>query len=72
MIRYYAAVLFIALSFFSNAFSQNNTREEIVKWANFYLNKKYKYNQSDTITNPYTKKKKKVNFDCSGFINTLY
>ena len=72
MIRYYAAVLFIILSFFSNAFSQNNTREEIVKWANFYLNKKYKYNQSDTITNPYTKEKKKVNFDCSGFVNAVY
>ena len=72
MIRYYTAVLFITLSFFSKAFCQDDTRAEIVKWAKFYLDKKYTYNQSGTITNPYTKEKKKVNFDCSGFVNSVY
>ena len=36
------------------------------------MNKNYKYNQSDTITNPFTKEKKKVNFDCSGFVAAVY
>ena len=71
--RFYIAVLFIILSsFLQQLFCQEDTRKEIVKWANFYLNKHYKYNQSDTIINPFTKEKKKVNFDCSGFVSAVY
>lgn len=70
--RFYINILIISLLFTMQAFNQENTRLEIVKWANFYMNKKYKYNQSDTITNPYSKEKKKVNFDCSGFVNAVY
>ncbi len=70
--RFNACILSIILLFTIQAFSQENTRLEIVKWANFYMGKKYKYNQSDTITNPFSKEKKKVNFDCSGFVNAVY
>lgn len=71
--RFYITVFIVILSFFTQLlFSQNNERDEIVKWANYYMNKNYKYNQSDTITNPFTKEKKKVNFDCSGFVVAVY
>ncbi|WP_297245524.1 NlpC/P60 family protein [uncultured Brachyspira sp.] len=71
--RFYITVFIVILSFFTQLlFSQNNERDEIVKWANYYMNKNYKYNQSDTITNPFTKEKKKVNFDCSGFVAAVY
>ena len=71
--RFYISVFIVMLSFFTQLlFSQNNERDEIVKWANYYMNKHYKYNQSDTITNPFTKEKKKVNFDCSGFVAAVY
>ncbi|MEI0528649.1 NlpC/P60 family protein [Brachyspira intermedia] len=71
--RFYITVFIVILSFFTQLlFSQNNERDEIVKWANYYMNKNYKYNQSNTITNPFTKEKKKVNFDCSGFVAAVY
>ncbi|EKV57680.1 NlpC/P60 family protein [Brachyspira hampsonii] len=70
--RFYISILIISLLFNVPAFNQENIRLEIIKWANFYMNKKYKYNQSDTITNPFTKEKKKVNFDCSGFVAAVY
>ncbi|WP_300370005.1 NlpC/P60 family protein [Brachyspira sp.] len=70
--RFYTFIIFMLLLFSMQAFNQDNTRLEIVKWANFYMNKKYKYNQIDTITNPFSKEKKKVNFDCSGFVNAVY
>ncbi|MDO6993830.1 NlpC/P60 family protein [Brachyspira innocens] len=71
--RFYITIFIAMLSFFTQVlFSQNNERDEIVKWANYYMNKHYKYNQSDTITNPFTKEKKKVNFDCSGFVAAVY
>lgn len=71
--RFYITVLFIILlSFSQQLFPKANTRNEVVKWANFYMNKHYKYNQSDTITNPFTKEKKKVHFDCSGFVAAVY
>lgn len=69
--RFYLSILIILL-FTMPVFSQEKARLEIVKWANIYMDKKYKYNQSDTITNPYSKEKKKVNFDCSGFVNAVY
>ena len=72
MIRFYIIVSFITLSFFSQLFCQEKVRKEIVKWANYYMDKHYKYNQSDTITNPFSKEKKKVNFDCSGFVAAVY
>ncbi|MEI0447480.1 NlpC/P60 family protein [Brachyspira intermedia] len=70
--RFYISILIISLLFTIPSFSKENTRAEIVKWANYYMNKNYKYNQSDTITNPFTKEKKKVNFDCSGFVAAVY
>lgn len=69
--RFYLSILIILL-FTMPVFSQEKARLEIVKWANIYMDKKYKYNQSDTITNPYSKEKKKVNFNCSGFVNAVY
>lgn len=70
--RFYIRILLISLLFTIPAFSQENTRLEIVKWANFYMNKKYKYNQIDTIERPISKENKKINFDCSGFVNAVY
>ena len=70
--RFYIRILVISLLFTISAFSQEKTRLEIVKWANFYMNKKYKYNQIDTIKRPISKENKKVNFDCSGFVNAVY
>lgn len=70
--RFFITIFTILFVFTMQSLTQENTRLEIVKWANFYMNKKYKYNQSDTITNPFSKEKKKVNFDCSGFVNAVY
>ncbi|WP_295158655.1 NlpC/P60 family protein [uncultured Brachyspira sp.] len=70
--HFYKVIFIMLLLFNAQAFNQDNARLEIVKWANFYMNKKYKYNQSDTITNPFSKEEKKVNFDCSGFVNAVY
>ncbi|WP_295159555.1 NlpC/P60 family protein [uncultured Brachyspira sp.] len=72
MIHFYTAFLFVALSFFSQVFCNENTRYEIVKWANFYLEKHYKYNQRDIIVNPFSYEKKEVSFDCSGFVAAVY
>ena len=71
--RFYILVLFVLLASFSvKVLPKENERTEIVKWANFYMNKNYQYNQSDTIVNPYSKEEKKVRFDCSGFVNAVY
>ncbi|MEI0559372.1 NlpC/P60 family protein [Brachyspira intermedia] len=70
--RFYISILIISLLFTISSFSKDNTRLEIIKWANFYMNKKYKYNQIDTIERPISKENKKINFDCSGFVNAVY
>ena len=51
---------------------KEQVRKEIKKWANFYLNKKYKYNEKVTLTHPVSKEKKTFKFDCSGFIAAVY
>ncbi|PCG20272.1 NlpC/P60 family protein [Brachyspira sp. G79] len=47
-------------------------REDIKKWANFYLNKHYKYNEKAQLTHPNSKEKKTFNFDCSGYVAAVY
>ena len=51
---------------------KDKVREDIKKWANFYLQKHYKYNERVELTHPTTKEKKKFNFDCSGFVTAVY
>lgn len=51
---------------------KNQVRKDIIKWANFYLDKKYKYNEKVTLTHPVSKEKKIFKFDCSGFIAAVY
>ena len=51
---------------------KEQVRKEIKKWANFYLDKQYKYNEKVTLTHPVSKEKKTFKFDCSGFIAAVY
>ena len=51
---------------------KEEVRNEIKKWANFYLDKHFLYNEKAILTNPSTKEKKNFNFDCSGFVAAVY
>lgn len=51
---------------------KRQVRRDIIKWAKFYLEKQYKYNEQVTLTHPVTKEKKTFKFDCSGFIAAVY
>lgn len=47
-------------------------RNSLDKWARFYLDKNYKYNESVLLTHPLSKESKKFRFDCSGYISAVY
>ena len=51
---------------------KEQVRADIKKWANFYLNKHYKYNEKALLTHPNSKEKKTFNFDCSGYVAAVY
>lgn len=51
---------------------KEEVRSSLNKWANFYLDKKYKYNESVLLTHPLSKENKKFRFDCSGYISAVY
>lgn len=51
---------------------KEEVRLSLNKWANFYLDKKYKYNESVLLTHPLSKENKKFRFDCSGYISAVY
>ncbi|MEI0517967.1 NlpC/P60 family protein [Brachyspira murdochii] len=51
---------------------KEQVREDIKKWANFYLNKHYEYNEKALLTHPNSKEKKTFNFDCSGYVAAVY
>ena len=51
---------------------KEQVRKDINKWANFYLDKHYKYNEKALLTHPISKEKKTFNFDCSGYVAAVY
>lgn len=55
-----------------NEEQKKKVREDIKKFANLYLDRHYKYNEKDELTNPVSKEKKSFNFDCSGFVAAVY
>lgn len=55
-----------------NEEQKKKVREDIKKFANLYLDRHYKYNEKDELTNPVSKAKKSFNFDCSGFVAAVY
>ena len=55
-----------------NEIQKEFVRKEISKWANFYLDKHYKYNERAMLTHPISREKKTFNFDCSGYIAAVY
>lgn len=55
-----------------NEEEKNKVRDDIKKYANLYLDKRYKYNEKAEISRSVSKEKKSFNFDCSGFIAAVY
>ena len=51
---------------------KEEVRSSLNKWANCYLDKKYKYNESVLLKHPLSKENKKFHFDCSGYISAVY
>ena len=51
---------------------KEKVRSDIKKWANFYLDKHYQYNEKATLTHPTSKEKKTFRFDCSGYVAAVY
>lgn len=51
---------------------KEQVRANIKKWANFYLQKHYKYSEKVVLTQPTSKEKKTFYFDCSGYIAAVY
>ncbi|WP_295159553.1 NlpC/P60 family protein [uncultured Brachyspira sp.] len=55
-----------------NEKQKEQLRKDISKWANFYLEKHYKYNEKAVLTHPFSKEQKTFNFDCSGYVAAVY
>ncbi|CRF34571.1 biopolymer transport ExbB protein [Brachyspira suanatina] len=55
-----------------NDAQKQKVRNDISKWANFYLDKHYQYNEKATLTHPTSKEKKTFRFDCSGYVAAVY
>lgn len=47
-------------------------RNNISKWAKFFLSKGYEYNKKVLVENPFSKESKNFHFDCSGYIAAVY
>ena len=51
---------------------KEQVRKDINKWANFYLDKHYQYNEKALLVHPTSKEKKTFRFDCSGYVAAVY
>ncbi|WP_295158653.1 NlpC/P60 family protein [uncultured Brachyspira sp.] len=51
---------------------KEQVRKDINRWANFYLDKHYQYNEKALLVHPISKEKKTFRFDCSGYVAAVY